>query len=178
MTIRRLVVGTVDGRSVVLNDGLVPRSHDYEHVPGFSTALVWATTASEQLSTGKDEAISLSSSFVPGPGETRLEIVTFPPDSIFAHPDFSHQAAFAEQQEHLTGMVDHFDPDRPGMHSTPSVDYGIVLEGTIWLELDDGVTVKLEKHNVIIQQGNIHAWRNQGDVPATLAFVLVGTNKQ
>lgn len=177
MTIRRLVTGTVDGRSVILSDGAVPRHHQYKSIPGFSTALVWATAQSSAHSDVVEDPITATSSYVPAPGETRLEIVTFPPDSVYLSKDFDPAAAYAEQQKNLTGMVEHFDPENPGMHATPTIDYGIVLEGTIWLELDGGVVEKLEKHSVIIQQGNVHAWRNRSEQAATLAFILVGARQ-
>ncbi|WP_257153519.1 cupin domain-containing protein [Pseudomonas sp. ICMP 561] len=100
-------------------------------------------------------------------------IATFPPDSVFTSEDFDPCAACTEQKEHLTGLVDSFDPERPGMHKTPTVDYGIVLDGPVWLELDDGVLEKLDSHSICIQQGNIHAWRNLSDKSAKIAFVLI-----
>jgi hypothetical protein len=174
MDIRRLVLGTVGGKSVVLSDGPVPRSHDYEHVPGFSTALAWSTLPGRSAEVA--DPITATTSYVPGPGETRLVIASFPPNSVFGSEEFDPIAAYGEQQEHLTGLIDHFDPDHPGMHTTPTIDYGIVLEGKISLELDDGVLTELDTHSIIIQQGNVHAWRNATDKPAKIAFILVGTN--
>jgi hypothetical protein len=174
MTIRRLVTGNVDGQSVVLSDGVAPRNHEYESIPGFSTALVWSTSSEGVTDSAGKDPISPSTSYIPGPGETRLLIVSFPPDSVFVSGQFDPAAAYAEQQEHLTGLVDHFDPEIPGMHSTPTIDYGIVLEGNLWLELSNGVTKELEPHSIIVQQGNVHAWRNLGDKPAKIAFVLIG----
>jgi quercetin dioxygenase-like cupin family protein len=60
------------------------------------------------------------------------------------------------------------------MHTTPTIDYGIVLEGEIWLELDDGHTVHLEKHDVFVQNATRHAWRNKSATPTKMAFVLIG----
>ena len=62
------------------------------------------------------------------------------------------------------------------MHTTPTVDYGVVLDGEVWLELDDGKTVHLKEHDVVVQNGTRHAWRNKGTKPATMAFVLIGAN--
>lgn len=62
------------------------------------------------------------------------------------------------------------------MHVTDSVDYDVVLEGEIVLELDDGQTVELTKHDVV-QHGTRHPWRNTNDQPATMLFVLVGANR-
>ncbi|WP_245439801.1 cupin domain-containing protein [Microvirga aerophila] len=63
------------------------------------------------------------------------------------------------------------------MHRTCSVDYNIVLDGSIWLELDDGNETMLNQGDVVIQQATRHAWRNKGDRPATMAFVLVGASE-
>src|SRR3546814_5060365 len=50
----------------------------------------------------------------------------------------------------------------------------IVVEGRIWLELDDGTEVELHAGDVAVQQGNRHACRTKGEGPATMAFFLVG----
>ncbi|MEU6548978.1 cupin domain-containing protein [Streptomyces sp. NPDC046915] len=60
------------------------------------------------------------------------------------------------------------------MHTTPTVDYGIVIEGEIVLELDGGRLTPLTAGDIVIQNGTRHAWRNHSDRPATMAFVLVG----
>jgi quercetin dioxygenase-like cupin family protein len=54
------------------------------------------------------------------------------------------------------------------------VDYAIVLEGDVWLELDDGEEIHLKPHDVVVQNGTRHAWRNKGATPAKMAFVLIG----
>ena len=79
--------------------------------------------------------------------------------------------------EESPGLVELFEVDNPGMHTTPTVDYGVVLEGEVWLELDDGKTVHLKQHDVVVQNGTRHAWRNKGEKPVTMAFVLMGAQK-
>jgi quercetin dioxygenase-like cupin family protein len=59
------------------------------------------------------------------------------------------------------------------MHRTNSLDYGIVLEGNVELELDDGRIVALSAGDVIVQRGTIHAWRNPGPSTNRMAFVLL-----
>ncbi|KAH8799723.1 hypothetical protein F5884DRAFT_905225 [Xylogone sp. PMI_703] len=46
------------------------------------------------------------------------------------------------------------------MHRTQSLDYGIVLEGSIELILDSGEIQLLQRGDVCIQRGTNHAWRN------------------
>lgn len=176
VAIRRVVTGhNSSGRAVVASDSAPPRTNKFEHVPGMVSRLVWATSAVAHLPYGGRDPTGAVTSIVPGPGETRLLIVTFPPDSVFASPDFNPEAAMRENLEASPGLAELFEPD--GMHQTPTVDYGIVLEGEVWLELDDGRQDRLQRHDVVVQNGTRHAWRNKTAEPATLAFVLIGADR-
>ena len=62
------------------------------------------------------------------------------------------------------------------MHVTQTVDFAILLDGELWLELDDGKTVHLDAGDVVVQQATRHGWRNKGERPATIAFVMLGAN--
>jgi quercetin dioxygenase-like cupin family protein len=59
------------------------------------------------------------------------------------------------------------------MHRTASIDYGIVLDGEIWLVLDDGSETRLGQGDVVVQRGTDHAWENRSDRSMRMAFVLV-----
>ena len=61
--------------------------------------------------------------------------------------------------------ADHFEKKDPGMHQTNTVDYSVVYDGEIWLELDDGETVHLKRGDVVVQNGTRHTWRNKGTEP-------------
>ena len=173
---RRVVCGVRDGRSVVLADGIAPTEHGFKALPGHVSAIMWATEADP--SPGQEaEAAPIGIQAVPGPGETRLLMVHFPPASVMFGDGFDPVEADREQLEHLPGLAELFEADCPGMHRTQSIDYDIVVKGRIWLELDDGAEVELQAGDVAVQQGNRHAWRNKSDAPATIAFVLVGTAK-
>jgi len=58
-------------------------------------------------------------------------------------------------------------------HRTHSLDYGIVLEGEITLELDNGEETVLRRGDVVIQRGTIHTWRNDTEAPTKVVFVLL-----
>jgi len=80
-------------------------------------------------------------------------------------------------QEFLTrlpGLADTFERDGSQMHITQTVDYAILLDGKLWLELDDGETVHLCAGDIVVQQATRHGWRNKGGHPATIAFVMLG----
>ncbi len=67
-----------------------------------------------------------------------------------------------------------FDAGRVGnMHRTNSVDYGVVLSGTIVLVLDDEAEVTLHAGDTIVQRGTVHNWINRTAEPCTIAFVLI-----
>ncbi|MER7407836.1 cupin domain-containing protein [Streptomyces sp. NPDC000070] len=92
-----------------------------------------------------------------------------------ADPAFDPVAFDQEQRTDSPGIADLMEPD--GMHTTPTVDYGIVLRGDIVLELDNGHCTRLSAGDIVIQNGTRHAWRNRGDEPATMAFVLIGVEQ-
>jgi quercetin dioxygenase-like cupin family protein len=59
------------------------------------------------------------------------------------------------------------------MHRTVSLDYGVVLEGEMALELDSGETRIMRKGDISIQRGTNHAWRNLSkDKWARMLYVL------
>ena len=138
MKVRRVVAGTQNGKAVFLSDGLAPQTYEYKKVPGFATSLIWHTVASPTVPEAFDDPVQATSSLLPQPGETKCLAVSFPPDSIFQSSDFNPEEAHAEQQGHLLGLYECFDPERPGMHASPTIDYGIVVKGPLVLELDDG----------------------------------------
>ncbi len=174
--IRRIVTGhDAAGRAVVATDSAPPRTHVFQHIRGMVSRLVWATPAVPRVPFDQRDPTPALASLVPGPGESRLLIVTFPPDSVFGAAGFDGAAAVRENLEVSPGLAERFEPD--GMHETPTVDYGIVLDGEVWLELDDGCAERLVQHDVVVQNGTRHAWRNRSAVPATLAFVLIGATR-
>ena len=60
------------------------------------------------------------------------------------------------------------------MHRTWSIDYGIVLSGSIELELDSGVSSVANAGDIIVQRGTNHLWRNSStDQVCRIAFVLI-----
>lgn len=171
---RRVLTGLVDGKSVFLADGTPANCHDYVGWPGHQTSVIWATPASATLPLTSDDEPPPGIRVLPQAGETRLMMVRFPPDTIFADPRFDGAGYEGEAATHLNGLIGAFEPDGSGMHRTNSIDYDIVIEGEIWLELDDGAETLLRAGDIVVQGGTRHAWRNRSDKDATMVFVLVG----
>jgi quercetin dioxygenase-like cupin family protein len=62
------------------------------------------------------------------------------------------------------------------MHRTNSVDYGIVLEGELDMEVDGGEVVHLKAGDVVVQRGTNHAWINNSGAPAKMAWILIAAH--
>jgi hypothetical protein len=171
-TYRRIVTGNVNGKSIVQSDELL-LAYEFKTVPGYEHTLIWVNPATPDLSR-QQRFDSYPDSVVPGPGGTSLHFVTFPPGSVFADPSFDPDAAQKEALVRLRGLADHFEKEDPGMHKTNTVDYAVVYDGEMWLQLDDRETLHLKRGDVAVQNGTRHAWRNKGTKPVTMLFFLNG----
>ncbi|KAE8381794.1 hypothetical protein BDV26DRAFT_301058 [Aspergillus bertholletiae] len=70
-------------------------------------------------------------------------------------------------------IVDFGPGGKPLMHRTQSLDYGVILEGEIEMELDDGSVTLLKRGDIAVQRGTRHAWRNPSQTTwARILFVL------
>ncbi|WP_375787006.1 cupin domain-containing protein [Bradyrhizobium sp. Pha-3] len=176
MTNRLIVTNEHDTRSSVEIDEQI-RPNPFASVPGFDHALLWGTPAAPSVPWNGRNVATESKSILPAPGESRLMLVTYPPDSVTEGPGFDSVAATAEYLARMPGLAERFEPDNPGMHLTDSVDYVIVLDGEVWLELDERAIGPIQRGDIVVQNGTRHAWRNRSDKPATLVFVFVGAKR-
>ncbi|MCJ1423111.1 hypothetical protein MMC29_000992 [Sticta canariensis] len=70
-------------------------------------------------------------------------------------------------------MVDFGPGSEPLMHRTQSLDYGLVLEGSMEMILDSGEIRLMHRGDVAVQRGTMHAWRNASTTEwARMFFVL------
>ncbi len=68
--------------------------------------------------------------------------------------------------------------DEPGFHTTDTIDFGYVISGEVWLELDDGKEVLLRPGDTYVQNGTRHAWRNKGSETCTLVACMIGAKRK
>ncbi|MGC8463527.1 MAG: cupin domain-containing protein [Acidimicrobiales bacterium] len=170
--IRRVVTGHDGaGRAVVVDDGPVEPT-TLAILPGFETIELWHTEGTPAMPHALGSAGIPR--YFPAPGGTVFRVVTFPPDGEPAPAGLDVSAALDEAQAKVPDLVARLEPDHPGMHTTDSVDYAIVLDGELDLELDEGATTTVRPGTVVVQRGTRHAWRNRSDRPVRVAFVLVG----
>ena len=178
MKVRRVITACNDaGKSVFWSIDHAPRTHDYVHIPGMSNTQVWATAPVPSLTASIADDATTERNVLPPPGGTRLMFVEFPPDSVVQSPQFDGRAAGLEDLQVLPGLAERFEADNPSMHRTDTIDYGIVLRGEIWLELDDGQMQHLKQHDVVVQHGTRHAWRNKSQQITLMVFVLIGARR-
>ena len=178
MPVRRVVTGhTAEGKSVFISDGPTPRIATARAAPGTVIEALWATDNGMTAVPGSDDPTPNMITLVPGHGGTRFVVTVFPPEST-ALPPLPNDVDPAELVEELAaripGLAQAMEPDHPGMHTTDTVDYVIVISGDLWLELDDGAMTQLRPGDVVVQTGTRHAWRNRGATPAVIYGVLVG----
>ncbi|KAI0011639.1 hypothetical protein F4779DRAFT_572669 [Xylariaceae sp. FL0662B] len=60
----------------------------------------------------------------------------------------------------ITRYVDYHPGAQPLWHRTRTLDFGIVIEGQIQLELEGGEKRILKKGDIAVQRGTNHAWSN------------------
>jgi mannose-6-phosphate isomerase-like protein (cupin superfamily) len=67
-----------------------------------------------------------------------------------------------------------FSAERLGMHTTDTLDFEVVLDGEIELEVDHGC-VRLGRGDCVVQRGTRHRWRVVGDKACTYAAIMLRT---
>jgi len=163
---------TADGKAIFASDERVDPI-TVGLIPGGEFHAVWGADQPVQLPV--DGSRPTAPSWFPAPGGFRFAFVTIPgTDAPAPGPDFDLMAALHELEQRLPGMAQTLEPDNPGMHTTDTVDYGVILSGSVVLELDDGAERELHAGDCIIQNGTRHAWRNRELEPCVMAVATVG----
>jgi len=144
--IRRIVTGHDSGGSAkILIDGAAENVRGGSSPGQFST-LMWCTDSAPCTMPVGDDAEDMGARNLgtyPPVNGTRFMIAEYPPGN------------------------------HPRMHRTETIDYIIVLDGKIDMELDEGRMVTMSKGDVMIQRGTYHAWINKYDEVCRMAFVLI-----
>lgn len=149
--VRRVVTGIDDqGRSTFLSDG--------EAFGGDRWAEVWVTDPAKGLAAVVDPQEGMMV-LEPPPGGTAWRVFEVPPD-----------AQMREAMKNAVGQIDGMEAD--GFHTTETIDYVMVLEGEISLELDIG-EITLHPGDCVVQRNTRHAWRNRNDHPVKMVAVMV-----
>lgn len=156
---RRVVTGhDAGGRAVFLSDATPPNTVVTPNGIAVSEVL-WLDGPPRTADDGVQDRVGVFE-LEPPPGGASLRIITVPPP-----PDDAREA---DRWIRVEGE----DADRPGMHSTDTLDVMVVLDGEIVLGLDDGEH-RLGQGDCVVQRGNQHRWRVVGDRPCTYVVAML-----
>jgi mannose-6-phosphate isomerase-like protein (cupin superfamily) len=113
--------------------------------------------------------------YFPPFGGFRFVIVTVLPEtSSVCATKAGRRAERARLELALPGLLDYHEAGGTGMHTTPTLDFEVVLDGELTLELDDGMSVLLRPGDTVVQNGTRHRWLNFGTEPARFAVFMIG----
>lgn len=175
MKVHQMVTGHDEqGRAVFLADSeAVPI--EVAMIPGYKTYELWSTSGERSVPhSGQFPGVP---NYFPAPDGAVFRIIVLPPmPEDDTEVDVS-ETSLQEIAEKLPGFAEHLELDNPGMHTTDSIDFGIVIDGEVHLELDCGKERKLTQGDCVVQNGTRHAWRNRSSKPTTMAFVLLGAQR-
>jgi mannose-6-phosphate isomerase-like protein (cupin superfamily) len=152
---------------------------DDSGVPLFKVSQLWGTADGIGSVGSGINPEQVSEPWFPGPGGVRFRFFTFLPspkgDTAAEHdkPLLLEDA----QGGGLSNFIEAFDPKRPGMHISDSVDFVHILSGQVVLELERR-EILIKQGDVIIMRGGWHNWRNETDQPCTVASVMVGAHRR
>lgn len=172
MDLRRIVTGfTETGSSTIITDEPAPAT-SVAALPGVTFYRMWGTEdgASEQ----NPDAQPMP--YWPGASGTRCVVIRFSPQSSSAEAPAVNDEVVADMERLLPGLAGAFEPDGLGFHTTRSIDYGVCLEGELFLIVDDDEEVRIVPGMCVVQRGTRHAWEHRSDRDAVMLFVLIGTD--
>lgn len=176
MNIRQIVTGhDAQGNAIFLADNEVAPV-EVAMIPGYKTFELWSTTGERQVP--HEGPLPGVPNYFPGQDGVVFRMIVLPPIEEDGAAVEISDASLIEMTSKLPGFIEHLELDNPGMHTTDSIDFGIVLDGEIYLELDNGAERCMVRGDCVVQNGTRHAWRNRSGKPVTMAFILLGARRK
>jgi mannose-6-phosphate isomerase-like protein (cupin superfamily) len=173
--IRRVVTGhDPEGKARVVDDRDVEPITS-ELMPGYAAYRLWARD--ERPTFPDDGSPRRAEAYYPPRDGSRFMINTIPPGELVLPADLDTAAALGELERQMPGAMARMEPDAPGMHTTDSIDYVLIVSGEATLELDDGEQTVLRAGDVVVQNGTRHAWRNHGTETCRIVGVAIGADR-
>jgi len=173
---RRIVTGTnADGKAAIVSDSEIT-ADTLALMPGAGFLSIWGGDAAPTLPT--DGAPPKPGSWFPPATGYRVQMITIPPAKAAPAADPDMAAALAQANAKVPGLMDHMDPDHPGMHQTDTVDFVYVVSGRCVLELADGARTDVKAGDIVVQNGTRHAWRVPCDEPCTVLSISLGAERK
>ncbi len=175
---KRVVTGRdAAGKSVFRSFDVTPRIVEIDSNPGLAFHEMYITEGVPQLTGQEPDPMLKGTIAFPGPGGTMFRLISYPgrrPEGYKPPAGVTLESALKELNDKVPGMGDVMERGAPGMHTSDTIDYGIVVRGEMTLELDDGQKIHLRQGDCIVQNGTRHRWRNPLTEPCLMAFVSIG----
>jgi len=165
------------GKSVFKSFDVTPKVVEIDSNPGLTFYELYLTEGVPQLTGLEPDPMPQGTKGFPGPGGTMFRLISYPPkrpEGYKPPPGVTFESALKELSDKVPGMGDVFDRSAPGMHTSDTIDYGVVVRGEMTLELDDGQMVHLRQGDCVVQNGTRHRWRNPLAEPCLMAFISIG----
>jgi hypothetical protein len=165
------------GKSVFKSFDVTSKVVEIDSNPGLTFYELYRTEGVPQLTGLEPDPMLKGTIGFPGPGGTMFRLISYPPkrpEGYKPPPGATLETGLKELSDKVPGMGDVFDRSAPGMHTSDTIDYGVVVRGEMTLELDDGQKIHLHQGDCIVQNGTRHRWRNPLSEPCLMAFVSVG----
>jgi hypothetical protein len=175
---KRVLTGRDEaGKSVFKAFDLTPKVVEIDSNPGLTFYELYMTEDVPRLTGLEPDPMLEGTKAFPGPGGTMFRLISYPPkrpDGYKPPPGVTFESGLKELSDKVPRMGDHFDRSAPGMHTSDTIDYAVVVRGEMTLELDDGQKVHLRQGDCVVQNGTRHRWRNPLPEPCLMAFVSLG----
>ncbi len=157
-------------KSRVLADGASPDVRTDPARPGFAATRIWVTDRSPARIRGVTETLHVPHTLEPPPGGSVCRIVSLPPDAAWKGRVGAREvrAYFAAMGSPGASSYSAAAP-HPYMQKTRTLDFCLVLEGSVTLVLDTE-EVHLKAGDTVVQRGTNHAWSNRSGRPCVIAF--------
>lgn len=165
------------GKSVFKSFDVTSKVVEIDANPGLTFYELYMTEGVPELTGREPDPMLKGTKAFPGPGGTMFRLISYPPkrpEGWKPPPGVTFESGLREMSDKIPGMGDHFDRSTPGMHTTDTIDYGVVVRGEMTLELDDGQKIHLRQGDCVVQNGTRHRWRNPLPEPCLMAFISVG----
>jgi mannose-6-phosphate isomerase-like protein (cupin superfamily) len=145
-------------------------------MPGFEFYPLWGDDSHPVLPS--DGAPMIQPKWFPQKNGFRFAMFTVPPASSVRTAATPAPTELEEVRQKLPGMLEVLEPDHPGMHTTDSVDFDIIVFGEVVLEVDDGAEALLKAGDCVVQNGTRHAWHNRSAEKCVIASCLIGAERR
>jgi len=137
---KRVLTGRDEaGKSVFKSFDVTPKVVAIDANPGLTFYELYMTEGVPRLTGLEPDPMLKGTKAFPGPGGTMFRLISYPPkrpEGWKPPPGVTFESGLREMSEKVPGMGDHFERDAPGMHTSDTIDYGIVIRGEMTLELD------------------------------------------